>query len=72
MTNQPLSYRGLGVGGLVDLAHAAFADEGGHVVMAESGADAEGHRCYCPRLSSGIMMWAYGVLGHITHGPPFR
>ncbi len=24
----------LGVGGLIDLAHAAFADEGGHVVMA--------------------------------------
>ena len=32
-----------GVGGLVDLAHAAFADEGGDVVMAESRADADRH-----------------------------
>lgn len=29
-------------------------------------------RLYLPRLSSGIMMWAYGVLGHMIHGPPFR
>ena len=43
MTNQPLSYRGLGIGGLVDLPHAAFADEGGDVVVAESGADLERH-----------------------------
>ena len=28
MTNQPLSYRGLVVGGLIDLSHAALADEG--------------------------------------------
>jgi hypothetical protein len=27
---------------------------------------------YGPRLSSGIMRWAYGVSGHMTHGPPFR
>ena len=33
----------LGVGGLVDLAHPALADEGGDVVMAESGADAKRH-----------------------------
>ncbi len=39
MTNQPLSYRGLGVGGLVDLAHPPLADEGDDVVVAESGAD---------------------------------
>ena len=39
MTNQPLSYRGLGVSGLIDLSHAALADEGGYVVVGESGAD---------------------------------
>ena len=33
----------LRVGGLPDLAHAAFADEGGHVVVAETGADGQGH-----------------------------
>ena len=32
------------VGCPIDLAHAALADEGGDVVMAESGADGEGHR----------------------------
>ena len=31
----------LRVGGLPDLAHAALADEGGHVVMAEAGAGTE-------------------------------
>ena len=29
------------IGGLIHLSHAAFADEGGHVVMAEAGADLE-------------------------------
>ena len=29
----------LGIGGLIDLAYAPLADEGGDVVMAESGAD---------------------------------
>ena len=33
----------LGVGGLIDLAHAALADEGGDVVVAEAGADGQGH-----------------------------
>ena len=33
----------LGVGGLIDLPHAPLADEGGHVVMAEAGAGAQGH-----------------------------
>ena len=33
----------LGIGGLIDLAHAAFANEGSDVVMAESGADFESH-----------------------------
>ena len=28
---------------LIDLAHAALADEGGHVVMPEAGADFQGH-----------------------------
>ena len=34
----------LGIGGLIDLSHAALADKGGHVVMAESGTDFERHR----------------------------
>ncbi len=29
----------LGIGGLIDLPHAPLADEGGDVVMAESGAN---------------------------------
>ena len=33
----------LGVGSLIHLAHAPLADEGGHVVMGESGADVECH-----------------------------
>ena len=33
----------LGIGGLPNLSHAALADEGGHVVVAESGADLKGH-----------------------------
>ena len=33
----------LGVGGLPDLTHAPFAEEGGHVVVPEAGAGAEGH-----------------------------
>ena len=35
----------LGVGRLIDLAHPALADEGGHLVMAESGADVQRHGC---------------------------
>ena len=34
----------LRVGGLPDLAHAPFADEGGDVVVAEAGADSESHQ----------------------------
>ena len=34
----------LGIGGLVDLAHAPLANEGGDLVVAESGADLKGHR----------------------------
>ena len=33
----------LGIGGLIDLAHAALADEGGDVVVSDAGADFEGH-----------------------------
>ena len=33
----------LGIGGLIDLAHAPLADEGGDLVVAESGADGERH-----------------------------
>ena len=34
----------LGIGGLIDLAHPALADEGGHVVVSNAGADLQGHR----------------------------
>ena len=37
---------------LIDLSHAALADEGGHVVMAEAGADVEGHELLGLRLRS--------------------
>ena len=33
----------LGISRLIDLSHATLADEGGHVVVGESGADVEGH-----------------------------
>ena len=33
----------LRIGDLIDLSHAAFAAEGRHVVVAEAGADIEGH-----------------------------
>ncbi len=35
--------RWFGIGGLIDLAHAPLADEGGDVVVGESGADLERH-----------------------------
>ena len=35
----------LGIGGLVDLAHAPLADKRGHVVVGELGIDCQGHRC---------------------------
>ena len=34
----------LRVGGPIVLAHPPLADEGGHVVVPEAGADVEGHR----------------------------
>ena len=44
---QPQSHRDLAaqlrIGGLPDLAHAAFPEEGGDVVVADRGAGAEGH-----------------------------
>ncbi len=33
----------LGIGGMIDLPHAPLANEGGHVVMGESGTDTERH-----------------------------
>ena len=33
----------LGIGGLIDLPHAAFADLGGDGIGAEAGADGQGH-----------------------------
>ena len=33
----------LGIGGLIDLAHAPLADEGGHVVVGDAGADLQSH-----------------------------
>ena len=33
----------LRISGLIDLSHAPLADEGGDIVVAESGADVEGH-----------------------------
>ena len=36
----------LRVGRLPDLAHAAFPEQGGHVVVAESSADVQGHRLW--------------------------
>ncbi len=42
----------LGVGGPVHLAHPPLADEGGDVVVAESGADLERHRLLRPNLGS--------------------
>ena len=38
--NLPVQLR---IGGLIYLAHAALADEGGHVVMGEAGANLQGH-----------------------------
>ena len=49
----------LRVGGLPDLAHAALAEQGGHVVVAEAGAGAKGHgrataaRTATPRMAGG-------------------
>jgi hypothetical protein len=31
---------------LIDVAHAALADEGGDIVVAESGADLKGHELF--------------------------
>ena len=33
----------LRISGLIDLSHSPLADEGGHIVVAESGADLKGH-----------------------------
>ncbi len=50
----------LRIGGLIDLARPTLSDEGGDVVMAESGADLKSHGwiegivCRCPTLSSSL------------------
>ena len=54
----------LGVSRLPDLAHAAFAKEGGHVVVPEAGADAEGHELLGSRSE---LFYAEAV-----HGSSFR
>ncbi len=38
----------LRVAGLPDFTHAAFADEGGHVVVPEAGARTQGHDLFGP------------------------
>ena len=43
---QALLWPQLGVGGLIDLSHAALADQGGDIVMAEPGADLQSHRLW--------------------------
>ena len=47
----------------VDLAHAAFADLGGDVVMAESGADFECHRLLGLVRAHSIYGWAVAPAG---------
>ena len=42
----------LRVGGLPDLAHAAFTEEGGDVVVPEAGAGGQGHGLLVPRIGS--------------------
>ena len=42
----------LSVGGLPDLAHAPFADEGGHIVVPEAGASGQGHKLCARRIGS--------------------
>ncbi len=49
----------LGIGGLVDLSHAALADEGGDVVMAEPGADGERQE----RSLEGMTDGSIGIIG---------
>ena len=42
----------LGVGGLPDLAHAALANEGGHVIVPEAGASGQGHESVCAKIGT--------------------
>ena len=55
----------LRIGGLVNLSHAPLSDEGGHVVMAESGADLESLSSL--RLIGAILRPAHEPLHHL-HG----
>ena len=63
----------LGIDGLIHLSHAALADEGGHVVMAEPGADFQRHELLRKNLAgiicgSGyvVMWWMYSVCSEMT------
>ena len=42
----------LGIGGTIHLLHAAFANEDGHVVVPETGADVEDHNAFYLSASS--------------------
>ena len=64
----------LGVAGAIDLAHAAFADEGGHVVVPEPGTDFKGHQLVyraVGRSDSAIVTTA-GRRLHRLHGMALR
>ena len=50
----------LGISGLIDLAHAALANEGGDVIVAESGADVQGHELWLVRSRA---FYAHGAGG---------
>ena len=61
----------LGIGGQIDLAHAALADEGGDAVVAESGADLKGHRLLGQDRRS-FYIWMVGGSSGCTELPPAR
>ena len=55
----------LGIGGLIDLAHAPLADEGGDIVMGDAGADVQGHRqCRMYRRRSEVILCPTGQSLH--------
>ena len=62
----------LGIGGLIDLSHTPLADEGGDIVMAESGADSQGHG-YCGMVCGSFYAQAVnGSTGLHTMAPTMR
>ena len=62
----------LRIGGLPDLAHAALAEQRGDVVVAEAGADVEGHGSVCaedmdlPLLANRLLF--RGLAGRLPFG----